>query len=99
MPYLLLVFAFGVGAHVGRKKGAAVGASSLPSVKIDRDIPVFLREEFLRAIHQENEPESLEKFASSIASKYPHCAFELRAKAWVVGGRRGAFPEVELNQR
>ncbi len=100
MPYLLLVFAFGVGAHVGRKKSAVVGASSLPSVKIDCASPVFLREEFF-ASHSPGKTnrESLEKFASSIASKYPHCAFELRAKAWVVGGRRGAFPEVELNQR
>ena len=90
-PLILLLVAFGIGHHVARQ-GVQSGP---PSIRIDRDMPIFVREEVVRALQQENDPKTLSTFADSIASKFPHAAFELRAKAWVLGGRQGPLPELE----
>jgi len=86
-PVILLIIAFGVGAHVQNRR-----RNAQPQVRIDQGMPVWVRQDVVNALQFEADPNRLRHFADQIFAKYPFAAFELRSKAWVVGGRQGPMP-------
>lgn len=41
----------------------------------------------------EENPKSLSEFADSLSRTYPRASYEIRVKAWIMGGRQGPVPQ------
>jgi hypothetical protein len=95
MPPLWLIALLLGGVYYVRRKVApnsgSGSAGALPA-HIDPEMPVALKHEVLRAMANENDPKSLSDFAESLSGSFPRAAYEIRTKAWVLGGRRGPLP-------
>jgi hypothetical protein len=92
MPWLLLL-AVGAGAYFMRRRAPTTSVGRrLASSHLDPDLPVALQQEVERSMRYEQNPKSLSEFAESLSPSYPHAAYEIRVKAWVMGGRHGPVP-------
>jgi hypothetical protein len=94
MPFLF-IFALGIGAFVMRRRstgGRSASTGALPSY-LDPDLPEALTQEVRRALKYEENPKSLSEFADSLSRTYPRAGYEIRVKAWIMGGRLGPVPQ------
>jgi len=95
MPPLWLIAVLLGGVYFVRRKvnnmGGGSSAGALPA-HIDPEMPTALKQEVLRAMSTENDPKTLSDFAESLQASFPKAAYEIRSKAWVLGGRRGPLP-------
>lgn len=92
VPILALV---GIGFLVSRLRkrgGIGVGGGGDAQLRIEGNMPLALRNEVLRAMQFESNPRTLVEFAESLSKSYPWAAYEIRTKAWVLGGRQGPVP-------
>lgn len=92
MPYLFLL-AVGLGAYIMRRRNGPSHAAGALGPHIENDLPVALEQEIKRALRFEENPKTLSEFAESLSRTYPHAAYEIRVKAWVMGGRNGPVPQ------
>ena len=91
MPFFVL-FALGLGAYMMRRRGPSTSTGAL-GPRLDPHFPTALAQEVQRAMRFEENPKSLSEFAESLSRTYPHAAYEIRVKAWVMGGRQGPVPQ------
>ena len=98
MPPLWLIAVLLGGVWFVRRKVDRMGpvgtasAGALPAANMDPEMPTALRQEVVRAMSNENDPKTLSDFAESLQGSFPRAAYEIRTKAWVLGGRRGPLP-------
>jgi len=92
MPIIVLL-AIGLGAYMMRRRTGPTAGTGGVGPHLDPDLPVALAQEIRRALRFEQNPKSLSEFAESLAMTYPHAAYEVRVKAWIMAGRQGPVPD------
>lgn len=94
MPFLV-IFALGIGAFMMRRRTGGAGSASAGALPphLDPDLPAALAQEVQRAMKYEENPKSLSEFADSLSRTYPRASYEIRVKAWIMGGRQGPVPQ------
>jgi hypothetical protein len=92
MPFLVLL-ALGAGMFWMRRRSGPTASTGALGPRLEPDLPIALAQEIQRAMRFEENPKTLSEFAESLSRTYPRAAYEIRVKAWVMGGRHGPVPQ------